>query len=308
MAVPLALLAALLSAAAWVLQYHEAHEAPKRLFLSPRLLLELAHHRIWVAGLVAMVLGGLVQAAALGSGSLAVVEPLLATSLVFALWLSAMWQRQRLSVSELAAALMVSGGLAVLLVVGSPTRGKSTMSTLAWALTTSSAWAIATLLVVVGRRREGPPQAALIAGAAGVLFGLQDALTRFCLDHVDHGVLTLATRWQPYVLVVTAIYGLTLIQSSYEAGSLEAALPSLAIGEPVAGMLIGLVAFDEHLRTSGLAPLIEAGAAAVMIVGCVLLSRSPLVLGRHHARRRGGRPFALTPADAQPPRETADTR
>src|SRR3954471_3244638 len=89
----LAFASSLFFAAAYVLQYHEAHEAPRRLFLSPRLLVELAHHRIWVGGIIAMLVGDGLQAAALGLGSLAVVEPVLTASLLFALPISAAWGR-----------------------------------------------------------------------------------------------------------------------------------------------------------------------------------------------------------------------
>jgi hypothetical protein len=69
----LALAASLFFAAGYVLQYHEAHEAPRGLFLSPRLLLELLRHRIWLAGLAAMFIGSALQAWALDEGRLAVV-------------------------------------------------------------------------------------------------------------------------------------------------------------------------------------------------------------------------------------------
>jgi len=111
----LAFASSLFFAAAYVLQYHEAHEAPRRLFLSPRLLVELAHHRIWVGGIVAMLVGDGLQAAALGVGSLAVVEPVLTASLLFALPISAAWRRERLQRSEWVGAVMVSAGLGLVL-------------------------------------------------------------------------------------------------------------------------------------------------------------------------------------------------
>ena len=90
------------------------------------------------------------------------------------------------------------------------------------------------------------------------------------------------------MLLVTAVYGLTLAQSAYEAGSLSAALPPMAIGEPVIGMLIGIVALNEHLDTSAVALTFEAFGALVMVWGAYLLARSPLVFGAKH-------PSALPP-------------
>lgn len=287
----LALLASVCFAAAYVLQYHEAHEAPARLFLSPRLLLELARHPIWVAGIVAMTIGNLLQAAAIGSGSLAVIEPVLTTSLLFALPLSAAWRRERLGGRDWLGALMVSGGLGALLGVGSPGNGHSDMSVQAWTLVTLSTWGLALTLVAAGRRTSVPSaKAALLGGGASVLFGLQDALTRYCLATWKTGFQHLLVAWQPYVLIVTGIYGLTLMQSAYEAGPLPASLPALAVGEPVVGMLIGVLALGERLDTSGVDPLWEALGALVMIGGVWLLARSPLVLGRMHPRREPAPP------------------
>src|SRR3954466_9956557 len=148
----LAFTASLFFAAAYVLQYHEAHEAPRGLFLSPRLLLELAHHRLWLGGIAAMMVGNGLQAWALGIGSLAVVEPVLTTSLLFALPLSAAWRRERLRPVEWAGAIMVSAGLGLLLGVGSPTTGSSDMPALQWILVTLAVWGLSLSLVSAGLR------------------------------------------------------------------------------------------------------------------------------------------------------------
>ena len=285
----LAFASSLFFAAAYVLQYHEAHEAPRRLFLSPRLLVELAHHRIWVGGIIAMLVGDGLQAAALGLGSLAVVEPVLTASLLFALPISAAWGRERLQRNEWVGAVMVSAGLGLVLGVGTPTSGSADMGAYKWLLVGLTSWGLATALVAAGLRTPWPSyRAALIGAGAGVLFGLQDALTRYCLHWIGKDFLHLVLSWQPYVLLVTAVYGLTLAQSAYEAGSLSAALPPMAIGEPVIGMLIGIVALNEHLDTSAVALTFEAFGALVMVWGAYLLARSPLVFGAKH-------PSALPP-------------
>lgn len=278
--------ASLCFAAAYVLQYHEAHEAPRGLFLSPKLLVELARHRIWVGGIAAMLVGDLLQAAALGKGSLAVVEPVLTASLLFALPLSAAWRRERLRRTEWMGAIMVSAGLGLVLGVGSPTAGSSDMPAYQWLLVTLTSWGLGLVLVSAGLRSPSPSyRAALIGGGAGVLFGLQDALTRYCLHWISKDFWHLALSWQPYVLIVTAIYGLTLAQSAYEAGSLSASLPSMAIGEPIIGILIGLVALNETLDTTPIDLVFEAVGALIMVWGAWMLARSPLVCGAAHPSR-----------------------
>ncbi|HEU5034469.1 MAG TPA: DMT family transporter [Mycobacteriales bacterium] len=282
----LAFAASVCFAAGYVLQYHEAHEAPKGLFLSPRLLVELAKHRIWLAGIVVMFVGNGLQAWALGRGSLAVVEPVLTTSLLFALPLSAAWRREHLRTGEWVGAVMVSAGLGLLLGVGAPSAGRNDMPQYEWLLVGLTSWGLALFLVAAGRRAPWPSyRAALIGGGAGVLFGLQDALTRYCLHWFARDFTHLALSWQPYVLLVTAVYGLTLAQSAYEAGTLSAALPPMAIGEPVIGILIGMLALNEQFNTSLAALAWEAVGTVVMVWGVWLLARSPLVLGSSHPSR-----------------------
>ncbi|HMC71029.1 MAG TPA: DMT family transporter, partial [Mycobacteriales bacterium] len=196
MVLTLAFAASICFAVAYVMQYHEAHEAPRGLFLSPKLLVELAHHRIWVGGIAAMMVGNGLQAWALGTGSLAVIEPALTTSLLFALPLSAAWRRERLRRREWAGAVMVCVGLGLLLGVGSPTVGRSDMPWLQWILVGLAAWGLALLMVAVALRSPWPStRAALIGAAAGTLFGLQDALTRYCLHWISRDFTHLALSW-----------------------------------------------------------------------------------------------------------------
>ena len=72
----------------FVLQQDAARRAPLSDFLSPRLLLDLMRVPSWLAGIGLMVCGMVLGALALGQGEVSVVEPLLATNLLFALALS----------------------------------------------------------------------------------------------------------------------------------------------------------------------------------------------------------------------------
>jgi hypothetical protein len=181
---------------------------------------------------------------------------------------------------------MVSAGVGLLLGVGAPTAGRSDMPAFQWVLVAVTSWGLALLVTGAALRSPWPStRAALIGASAGILFGLQDALTRYCLHWMSKDFGHLVVSWQPYLLIVTAIYGLTLTQSAYEAGSLSAALPPMVIGEPVIGILIGLLALDEQLATSASALAWEATGALVMVWGTWLLARSPLVLGKAHPSR-----------------------
>jgi drug/metabolite transporter (DMT)-like permease len=286
MVVVLSLAAAICYAAGYVLQYHEAHSVPNGLRLSPRSLAILARHPLWLAGIGVMFAGNGLQAAALDHGSLAVVEPVLTTSLLFALPLSAAWRGERLTRQEWLGAVGVCSGLGVMLGVGSPTAGVSTMPGGEWLLTMLSGWGVALALVSASKRSTSPaPQAALMGLASGVLFGMEDALTPYLLHGMSHGLLGLLLSWQLYMFVITGIYGIATMQSAYSLGPLTAALPTMSVGEPIVGMLVGIFALGEHMATSQAALGLEAAAAAVMIAGTWVLGRSPLVCGRLHPTR-----------------------
>lgn len=287
LAIGLSFACSLCFAAGYVLQYHEAHQAPDRLAFSPKLILELARHRIWVAGIVVMFIGSGLQSAALACGSLAVVEPILCTTLLFALPLSAAWRRERLTRRDWYGAVAVCVGLGLLLGVGSPAVGKPTMPQSEWVLVSLAAWGATFSCVAIGRRTSSPvSRAALIGAASGILSGLQDALTHYLFHQMSvHGAFSQTLTWEMWVNVAAGFYSIALMQSAYKAGPLTAGLPTIAVGEPVVGMLIGVLALSEHLNASTAALTFECIGGVVMVAGTWLLCRSELVLGRNHPAR-----------------------
>ncbi|KOG87377.1 membrane protein, partial [Streptomyces varsoviensis] len=80
----------------FVFQQNAAQRAPMSDFLSPRLLLDLIRMPRWVAGIALMIAGMVLGALALAWGEVSLVEPLLATNLLFAMALSRWQTRQPL--------------------------------------------------------------------------------------------------------------------------------------------------------------------------------------------------------------------
>ena len=115
MAVMIALAAALLAGAGLVLQQRAAEQAPKTYFLRLRLMADLIHRPRWLAGIAVMAAGQLLSVWVLGHLDLSVAEPLLATSLIFALLLAAPLSGQPLRATELVGALVLSLGVTALL-------------------------------------------------------------------------------------------------------------------------------------------------------------------------------------------------
>jgi drug/metabolite transporter (DMT)-like permease len=279
LAVVLALAAAGCYAVGWVLQQREAAAQAEQPSLSPRLLLHLLRRPLWLLGIVSMVAGNLLQAAALAVGSLTLVEPVLVLSLLFALPLGAAWSRQRLHLGEWAAAVAVSVGVALALVIGGLGGATRVGIPVHWALAGSATSLATAAIVAAGTRVEGAARATLFATAAGMLFGLQDATTKSLFEALKGAEpAAVLTSWQSYAVVLTAVYGLLLSQDAYKSAALPASLPALTVGEPIVGVAVGVAVLGEHVNTSGPALVGELAALVLMVWGTHALAKSPLVL------------------------------
>jgi len=84
----------------------------------------------------------------------------------------------------------------------------------------------------------------------------------------------LFTNWAPYCLLGAGIVGLWLMQNAFSAGPLHSSLPTIAAGEPVAGIALGIVVFGDRIQISPGMLAIEAGGIAALIVGAVAVARS----------------------------------
>lgn len=271
--------AALLLAVGFVVQHHAAREAPSEERLSPRLLLDLVRRPLWLAGIAAMVAGQVLGAVALATGQLTLVEPLLASNVLFALPLAAAWSRRRLCRRDWAGAVILIAGLATFVAAAGP--GAETglhVSHLNWVIAGGAIVAFVCAVVAVAKRSEVAKEATLLAVGAGTLYGLQDALTQRTLQ-MPLTPATLATAWSAYALVAVAIVGMLLTQSAYQAAPLQASQPALAVCEPVTGIALGAGLFGQGLRLTPVSLTFEMLGIAAMIAGLVIVSRSPVVTG-----------------------------
>lgn len=268
-------------ASANLLQQRVASTKPEGQSLSPRLLLDLAKQRLWVAGIGLALLSYVFQSIALAFGPLSLVQPLIVTELIFAIPLSARIHHLSLGRREWLGCLAVAGGLAVAIIAAHPSQGDPIAPLKGWLGLAVAVAVIVGIALLLGRRAQGPLRASAFAAAAATIMGSQSALLATTIVHLRQGLLPTVTAWQTYLLVVASIGGLLLIQSSYQAGPLAASMPVIDAGEPTVAVLIGVLLFGEALTT---VPWRE-GAAIVgllcLLGGIVLLDTSPLIRRLH---------------------------
>ncbi|MFH9573378.1 DMT family transporter [Streptomyces sp. NPDC017230] len=262
----------------FVLQQNAAQRAPLGDFLSPRLLLDLVRVPRWLAGMGLMVAGMVLGALALGGGELTLVEPLLATNLLFALALSRVQTRQRLGRQGWAGLVLLAGGVTAFIVAGEPRGGSAVTDPVRHWLIVGGMLGLSVLLTAgAGRCRLtwGPT---LLAVAAGLVYGVQDALTRVSgRRFLAGGPAELLTGWQPYAVVVLGVTGLILVQSAFETAPLRRSLPALTAAQPLAGIACGVGFLGDRLRTGAGALAWEAGGLAAVVTGIVLLGLHPVM-------------------------------
>lgn len=274
-----AVLAAACNALASALQRKPAREEPAEANLSLRLVWRLLHRPVWFGGFLSIIAAFLLQAVALGTGPISVVQPLLTLELPAALMLSARLLGGRLGRREWWASAVMAAGVAGLITALGPGAGRP--SSVSW-----TGWLIGcganVLLVVAGvswaRRASGSRRAGVLGATTGCAFGLTAALMKGMTEAFSHGLAAVFTSWQLWAMILAGGGAMFLLQSTMHAGPLLVTQPGLTMADPVVAILWGTLVFHESVRGTPfvvVAVLAAAAAAAAVIV----LSRSPLLSG-----------------------------
>ena len=274
MASALALMAAFLFAVAATLQQKGALNLDGVSLANPMSLVRLVGQRMWLLGTVALLIGYLFQAGALDRGRLAIIQPLLVTTIVFALPLGWLLTNQHIGRREVGGALVIVLGLALFAIYGHPAGGKENASNSEWAVAIIGLGVICALLLVLGRQGTPTRVAAVYGTVAGILFGLSAALTKPTLDMLHQSVGEMLSHWQCYALAVAGVLGFVLQQVSLGTGRLAPSVATVSVANPIVGVLLGVLIFDERLSRPAWHVVVAVLALLVALGGAVLISLS----------------------------------
>jgi hypothetical protein len=304
--VVLALAASVFTATASVAQRFAAAPAPGDVAFSWRLIVYLIRRPVWFLGILCMILGFVFQVAALRVSSLSLVQPVIATELLFVFGFLALRSPRRVQARDWVAATAMAIGLAVFLGIAHPTGGSNEATHFLWitaALTTAGAagvfWILARIRLRSGRRPSPSRQAAMLAVAAGIAFGFVAAVVKELSGQLAGGPYAVITNWSPYVLLVAGAGAFFLVSNAFQAGPLAASQPGLTVVDPLVASLLGVILFRDRIHHDPADLLGEALSLIVLVAGVVMLSRSPLVEGAP-AERTGSPPPGPEPPLATP--------
>jgi drug/metabolite transporter (DMT)-like permease len=269
----LALLAALVFALGTVL-LQKAGMAEPAGGSSAGLLLRMARRPLWLAGIACAGLGFVLQAVALSIGRLAVVQPVLVSSVVFALPLGAKFTGQRVHRIDLVAALMVTAALVAFLVIANPSGGRDDAPVHEWVITGIAIAAVVAPLTFIAMRLRPSAKAATLGTAAGILFALTAALTKVTADQFDEGVFEIFVHWHLYALIVVGYISMTLNQLALGTGVLAPAIATSIATDPIVSVIIGTTLLHESLHESPLGGVGTVLSLLVALGAIAILARS----------------------------------
>jgi hypothetical protein len=271
----LAVLSAILYGTGVAFEHRKAVDTPASAAGRPRLVLLLLRQPLWLLGAGCEVSGFAAHCAALGSGSLAVVQMLLTGSLIVSVAISSRLHRHRLTGrSWLAVSAVVIGvGSSVALIgTGGHKSTADSPARLATAVVLSALVAapvVAAAFVARGRSRP------MLLGFAAGLVDASIAVITMAFAHVArHGVTAIATSWPTYALIVGGLASVLVTQTAYQADRPLVTLPVIAAVMPLASLLIGATLLGETAHLSGVSCGAIVACVVMAVIGLVTLARA----------------------------------
>ena len=227
------------------------------------------------------------HAVALNGAMLAVVQPIVISGLVFAVFMRAALERRLPPRSTIGWCTLTWAALAAFVaVVNTSPSDRARLSTAGWCLAVAAL--LVAGLVVSARMSAGERRGILFGAGAGVLFGLVAGLTKVVLDELTSSWWLIATRWPFWALVLVGLGAILLNQRAFQATRLSVTMPMVNIVNVVVAIVFGFAVFGERLFSS---PLTLA-VAVLALVGMGL----------------GVRRFASGDPDQDPPKPAAPSR
>lgn len=235
-----------------------------------RLMRHLVQSPLWILGIGINIVGFLTQAVALQRGSVALVQPLMPTQLMFAVAFAAWSARAWPTVLDWVCSACICAGVALIVGTesGRPFDPEAGLDRVPYVVAVAAVAIVVLLLVAHGR----PPRTAAVttAMAAGVCFAMTAVFLKLVADQVArYGVLHVLTP-ALFGLICSTTLATVLTQAAFAAGPLPWAVSAMTIVNPVVSYAAGLLAF--HATPPGVVTTIAA--AVLLVVGVVGLVTS----------------------------------
>jgi len=273
MATALALIASVIFAVSTVLQQRGGLEAPPLSLRHPRSFVGLAGQGTWLVGMLLLLPGWLLQAAALDRGRVAVIEPIFTMTIVFVLPLGYWLTAQTVTWMQVGEACLVVAGLSVFVVLGDAAGGRDQAPNWQWFTAIAVIAVLCGVLLPLGKKERPSLRAGAYGTVAGVLSGLAATITKPVVEllHSD-GLGAVLGNWQVYVLLTAGALGVLLQQIALQTARLAPAVATGSVANPLTGVVLGIVILQERLSPPTWHKVVALAALGVALAAAVAIS------------------------------------
>ena len=275
MAAFLALLAAVFFALAAALQQRGQFVLARRGISVEGLggLVRMVAVPIWLLGTLVLLFGYVMQGAALDRGRIVVVQPLLVTSIVWALPLGHWLTSQNVNRRQVAGAGVVVVGLALFVLVGDPDSGVENAATSSLVLACAVVSTMVIALMLWQRTITAPAlRAAVLGVCAGLFFGLSAVFSKPVLNDLHVSIGEAAGDWRTWALLGFGFIAFVIQQLSLATGQLAPAVAAVSVANPVVSVMLGIILYDERLTRPAWHVAVACVALLAALAGAVLIT------------------------------------
>jgi drug/metabolite transporter (DMT)-like permease len=268
-----------------VLQAMDVKETHHGEYLRLGLARNLLRRRRWLFGTGLSLLGWPLQLLALSLAPLVVVQPAMAAGLLVLLVAGERMLGERAGRREhLAVSAIVLGVLGAALCAPPHTTTQASDGTIAIVL---SVLGVASLLPYVMLRLSRRPPAAVTMASAGLAYGWSGVATKLASDNLGYGFLWIAVAWGVATAGISALAALSEMSALQSRPAIQVA-PVVFVIQTAIPVALAPVLFGERFTETPLSGTLLSASLAVLIVGAVVLARSPLLLALMEGERGAG--------------------
>jgi drug/metabolite transporter (DMT)-like permease len=290
----LALVAAFFFALAATLWQKAALSLTDVSFRHPKSFLLLLTQWLWLLGLAVQLLGVALQAAALDRGRVSIIQPLLVTSVIWALPLGYYMTGQVITRRLVIGAGVIVAGLAIFASFGDPAAGVDNAPASDWIASILVIGAICAALLLFANRGNLTARAATLGTIAGVLYGLSATLMKPVVESLHTvGVSGVLGGWEFWVMTIAGLVGFLFQQLSLSTGRLVPSVATVSVTNPVVSVLLGALVLQERLDTDpAWSAVLGIGGLALALFGAVMIASAEEKEGAH-AEPATGKPVPV---------------
>ncbi len=264
-------------------------------FKHPKSFLKLVTAWVWLLGLAAQIAGIVLQGAALDRGRVSIVQPLLVTTIIWAIPLGYFLTGQAVVRREILGAAVTVAGLAVFGVYGDPSAGVDDAPASSWSSAIIVIAALCVALLLFANRGGPGTRAAMFGTTAGILYGLSATLMKPVVENLHTEGLDVFAGWEVWAMMIAGLVGFLLQQISLSTGRLVASVATVSVANPVVSVILGALVLEENLSQDHLVLAISGLAIALLGAAVIAATQEKSKKG---AVETGGEPATAATAAA----------